>query len=38
MDVKGDVGQRPIFNINLGVPPEPEIKNVTPIDVTIEGD
>lgn len=35
MDVKGDLGQRPVFNINLGVPPAPEIKDVTPtINVT----
>jgi hypothetical protein len=38
MDMKGDGGSRPIFNINLGVPPEPKMKNVSPtIDIT-EGD
>ena len=36
MDVKGDAGTRPIFNINLGVPPAPEMKNTTPI-INIEG-
>lgn len=38
MDVKGGTGARPIFNINLGIPPEPEIKNVTPKNVSIAVD
>lgn len=30
MAVKGDIGTRPIFNINLGVPSQPEAITVTP--------
>lgn len=38
MDVKGGPGQVPIFNINLGIPPEPKMKKVNPeaSEITID--